>query len=190
MKTGVKNKGATLLELVITTSILGISASIALPAFQTMIDRHSAKAQQWEWVSLLKTARSAAVSQRQWVTVCPMANDQCTGDLNNPWIAFFDSTRSNRIVTPQAIIKQLNIPDSTRLKMYKGNTTLPYFRYRASGLSGNLRSLTVCPEGTETSNTFHFTSTHLGHIRFVKDSDKDGLVDRMYQGRRQNVTCT
>lgn len=189
MKLTPKVTGATLLELVVTTSIIGIAVSIALPSFQNMMHRHNAKTQQWEWSSLLKSARSAAVSQRKWVTVCPIEDNQCTTNLNNPWVAFFDSSRNNQINSSQDIIKHLAVPEGTSLKMYKGMTTLPYFRYRASGLSGNLRSLTVCPEGTETSNTFHFTSTHLGHIRFVKDSDGDGIVDRLYQGKQQNVTC-
>jgi type IV fimbrial biogenesis protein FimT len=184
-----RNSGMTLLELVVTTSIIAIVASIALPSFQSMIRNHNARTQQWEWASLLKTARGAAINQRQWVTVCPVENNKCTTNLNKPWVAFYDNDRSNQIASPQAIVKELLIPSNSTLKMYKGNTTLPYFRYRASGLSGNLRSLTVCPDPARTSANFHFTSTHLGHIRFVEDTNNDGIVDRMYQGKQQNVSC-
>lgn len=181
--------GFTAVELMIVIAILAISLSLAIPSFTELRLNALARQQQMQWLGFLSAARAAAVKQQTWVTVCPAVNDQCTTDLNTTWYAFYDQERSLSIQDQSQIVSMLTIPEPTRLLMYKGNTTLPYFRYRAMGTSGNLRSLTVCPDGIANERAFHLTSTHLGHIRFLEDTTGDGIVDRLHKGKRVNVHC-
>lgn len=183
------HKGVTAIELLLVVVIIGIITTIALPQFSLMIESHKSKNLQWRWAGLLKTARQQAVTRQRWVTVCPVVANQCVADLNRPWRAFFDDTNSKGYADPNDMFAELNVPVKTKLVMYKGIATLPYFRFRASGLSGNLRSLTVCPTGRLDHLSFHLSTTHLGRLRFFDDTDGDGIVDRYYQGKQQNIAC-
>lgn len=182
--------GITLIELLVVLTIIGIVAGIAAPSLSSLMLDHRARQMQWQWRGFLGQARSAAISQQRWASVCPVQADQCTSDLTRPWIAFHDDNLNNRLDAPdETVIARLQPDGNVRFVMYRGNATLAYFRYRPSGLSGNLRGFTVCPDGTANHRAFHLTSTLLGRIRFARDTDGDGLVDRRYQGKQQNVTC-
>lgn len=182
--------GVTAIELLLAVAIMSIVTTIALPHFSTMVEAHRGKQLQWRWAGLLRAARQQAISRQRWVTVCPVVAGRCVSDLNQPWHAFFDDDNNQFYNDPADLFAELNIPPQTRLVMYKGIATLPYFRYRASGLSGNLRSLTVCPTGEPDHLAFHLSSTHLGRLRFFNDTDGDGIVDRRYQGTQQNIVCS
>lgn len=192
MQTHLKNSGngITLIELLVVLAIIAIVAGIAAPSFSDFMRDQRARQMQWQWRGFLGQARSAAIGQQRWVTVCPISSDQCVSDMTQPWAAFYDDNLNNRLDGPsEDILARLEPEGKTRFVMYRGNTKLAYFRYRASGLSGNLRGFTVCPDGVANHRAFHLTSTLLGRIRFARDTNDDGLVDRRYQGRRQNVTC-
>lgn len=184
------SSGLTAIELMLVVAIVGLLTTVAMPHFSSLIETNQSRQLQWRWAGLLKTARQQAISKQRWVTVCPVSGNECVSDLNQPWHAFFDDNNENRYTDTAEVFAELPIPQKTRLVMYKGVATLPYFRYRASGLSGNLRSLTVCPTGEADSLAFHMSSTHLGRLRFFDDTDSDGIVDRRYQGKQQNVVCS
>lgn len=184
------SSGLTAVELLLVIAILGILSAMALPSFKSLVDAHQSQQLQWRWAGLLKSARQQAISRQRWVTVCPVVGNECVVDLNKPWHAFFDDKNEKKYTEPSEVFAVLAIPAESRLVMYKGIATLPYFRYRASGLSGNLRSLTVCPTGEADSLAFHMSSTHLGRVRFFEDTDGDNIVDRYYQGSQQNIVCS
>ena len=64
-KFGLSNRqGFTLIEMMIVAVIIGTVASIAAPSFQQAYDRHNFKGGQQEVVSMLKKARSYAISTK------------------------------------------------------------------------------------------------------------------------------
>lgn len=183
-------RGITLIEILVIIAIIAILATVSLPSLADFISRHKARQQQWQWQGFLTHARHSSITNRRWVTVCPMKDAQCVEDESLSWVAFFDDNTNGRLDSASEHIQvELSIPTGTKVIMYKGIAKLPYFRYRPIGLSGNLRGLTVCPEGNP-SLAFHITSTHLGRISFKHDTNGDGIADRIYRGKRQNVTCT
>lgn len=62
-KTG-NDRGFTLIEMMITAVIIGVVASLAVPSFQRVYDRHSFKTGQEMVTSTLKKARSTAISTK------------------------------------------------------------------------------------------------------------------------------
>ena len=74
--------GFTLIEMIVTVSIVAILASIAAPSFSSMLERNKATAVANEMVSALLLARSEALKRRNNVTVCT-SMDQTTCAGNN-----------------------------------------------------------------------------------------------------------
>ncbi len=65
-----KNKGFTLIELMVTIAVLAIIAGIAAPSFSNFIERYNYKKSYESVVVTLKEARSKAASERAVVVVC------------------------------------------------------------------------------------------------------------------------
>jgi len=86
-----RNKGFTMIELLIALAIAGILAAIAMPAFQNFIKDNRLKTRTSLMISHLQLARSESAKQKSRVTVCTSSNGTtCTPgtDWDNGWIVW------------------------------------------------------------------------------------------------------
>ena len=90
-------RGFTLIELMVTLSVLAIILGIAVPSFQGMVLRNRLTSETNNLVSALAIARSEAIKRGRVVTICKTANPDaampaCAAGANwgNGWIAFTD----------------------------------------------------------------------------------------------------
>lgn len=82
------NRGVTLIELMVTLSILAIVLAMALPSFGQLMAEHKIKTVSQTLVSALNLARSEAIKRGHEVSVCPLAAGNGTrACLNNGWQA-------------------------------------------------------------------------------------------------------
>lgn len=94
------NQGFTLIELMITVSIVAIMASIAIPSYQSFIAQTRLTTQTNDLATALSQARSEAVKRGVRVTVCKTADPTaaspaCTtsGGWEQGWLVFVDNTQ-------------------------------------------------------------------------------------------------
>lgn len=81
-----RRAGFTLLELLVTITIVGILSSIALPSFRSLILNQRIKTASFDLVASLTTARSEAIKWNGNVTMTPaLGSDWTTGwNLTSP----------------------------------------------------------------------------------------------------------
>lgn len=97
----IANNGFTLIELMVTLSIVAIMASIAVPSYQSFIAQTRLTTQTNELVTALNTARSEAVKRGVRVTVCKSADPTAatpacatSGGWEQGWVAFVDNSQA------------------------------------------------------------------------------------------------
>ncbi len=101
-----KQVGVTLLEMLTTLTVSGLLASIAIPAYQAMIEQNRITALTNELAISFYLARSEAAKRGTNVTLCASnssktACDPNAKDYSNGWIIYTDdSTASNVLLSP------------------------------------------------------------------------------------------
>lgn len=95
-----KTAGVTLIELMITISILVILLAIADPSYQYITNSNRIAAEVNGLLGDIQYARSQAIKQGQTITVCESSDGINCGNQNtwqNGWIVFFDADGNGAI---------------------------------------------------------------------------------------------
>jgi type IV fimbrial biogenesis protein FimT len=96
-----KQRGFTLMELMVTVSIAGIMMGIAIPSFTSTIKNSRITAQVNEFTTSLNLSRSEAVKRGVRITLCKSSNgttcvaDGATTNWSQGWIVFSDENSNN-----------------------------------------------------------------------------------------------
>ena len=100
-----RNSGFTLIEMIVTVSIVAIFASIAVPSFSQLIKNNRITTTTNEFISALVLARSEALKRSRDVRVCTSSNlTTCSvseTDFSKGWIVQADTD----VTTVKNIIK-------------------------------------------------------------------------------------
>ncbi len=90
-----KNRGFTLVELMVTITVLAIVVGVAAPSLAAFIQSNRVAGNANSMVSALNFARSEAVSRAESVRFCPVneSQDGCSGsdDWSAGWVAIVQS---------------------------------------------------------------------------------------------------
>ncbi|GAB4193369.1 MAG: type IVa pilus pseudopilin TppE [Wenzhouxiangellaceae bacterium] len=107
------NAGFTLLELIITITVIVLLVALALPNAQTMINRNRLVAKTNDIVTAINLARSEAVTRAANAGACPSADGAiCSaGDWDLGWIVWVDAN-GDAAYTPGEEVRVSNIASS------------------------------------------------------------------------------
>ena len=134
------SSGFTLLEMMITITVLAILVGIGVPSFTNIIRTNRMASQTNELLGSFAVARSEAVKRGTLVTVCPAnaAQTACAASdaWSNGWIVFSDTQAPVGQIniggaTPDLII-QLS-PPASALKINITNPGVNFLSYRGDG---------------------------------------------------------
>lgn len=149
-----KQRGFTLVELVITIAIAGAVLTIGIPYFQETIRQNRLTAYTNQFVGALNLARSEAIKRGRRVVLCPSTDGAAcaaTGDYEQGWMVFADTDADNTVDVGEIIIRVFEkMPEGMTLQGSSAQIQSAVF-YTPDGVSsvtaGNTDRWTVCNHG-------------------------------------------
>jgi len=142
-------RGITLIELLMTLAVTAILASIAVPAFGTLVHRGQTHSSRNELTAALNGARLAAVSRPANVVVCPTRDEQYCGrttEWQHGWLVFVDADADGERDASEEIVS-LGQPQPAGVTILSSAGRLRV-KYHSDGTSpGSNLTLTVCDRG-------------------------------------------
>jgi len=134
----IKN-GFTLIELMVTVAVLGITVAIAVPAFQNVIASNQLQESRDRLRTAIMYAKGEAVAGNQTVTLCPSADASTCGDNSNwdeNWLVVTDNNETGA-VSIDRILRSFEAPSPAGVTMtHTGGVDL--IRFQADGITLNL----------------------------------------------------
>ncbi len=125
--------GFSLLELMVTLTVIAIVVGLATPSFRNFTRSTRVTSLNNDFVTALNLARSESVRRSVPVTVCPSADGATCGqatDWVSGWIVFQDPTASAVIATSDDIVQKWSQSDQS----VQVSTKSTYVRYKPTGM--------------------------------------------------------
>ncbi len=161
--------GFSLVELMVTVSIVGIVAAIGAPSFQSMINDTRSNSLANEFASSINLARSEAIKRGAQVTVCKSditaTNPTCSTSANwqNGWLIFVDTGTLGTVDNADTRLK-VGQPSSSNAAITPDTIFTNYISYLPSGMSNGAGNILICVGGI--ARTINISTT--GRNRFTK----------------------
>jgi len=115
-----RNKGFTLLELMVMVAVAAILLSVGVPSFRAVIMDNRMVRDSNQFAASINLARSSAVRFQRNATICPSADfsaavPTCTAttDWSNGWIVWVDKDRDGATDANEILSVQAPIDDTT-----------------------------------------------------------------------------
>jgi len=128
-----KDRGFTLIELMITVLILGILTSVALPSFREFITNQRIKSTSFDIMAMITRTRSEAIKRNALVTATP---------VNNDWAQGWTVTDAGG-----AVLSQQSAQPGLAITCMQGSplavTACSFLRFNSNGRSVNAQSIQI-----------------------------------------------
>ncbi|MCE9678017.1 GspH/FimT family pseudopilin [Shewanella sp. AS1] len=160
--------GFTLIELMVTLTVAIILIGIAAPSLSSLYEAQRADAEIRKIQQTLQQARNAAISFGVRVTVCPIADNQCSDNWQSGLVVFSDSGTINAIDGSDKIIFQTGPFSSQDIVSYNRSSVRFFPDGLASGSNGTLK---YCPGSATSPNSRAVVVNQAGRIRFSTDKN-------------------
>ncbi len=136
-----KIRGFTLIELIITLSVVAILMLIATPSMQTMVVKNRMVTTLNELVADLNLARSEAIKRGQRTLLCKSSSGtQCdpNADWSDGWLLFHDSDGDRAVSANEQVIRvHAKLNKSIKLDYRGPSHRSHYVDFLASGETNN-----------------------------------------------------
>ncbi|MGB0218760.1 MAG: GspH/FimT family pseudopilin [Sinimarinibacterium flocculans] len=160
-----KERGFTLLELLVAAAVLSIIAAVAVPSYRNLIQRNRVVTDANALLTTLTLARSEAIKRNDQVAICRSTDgSSClssSGDWGTGAMVFSDQNRNGALDAGEEIVRA-DVPLSRSSTISLSVNTLVRFRSSGDLVAGQLGgSFTIQPSsgGTDHRRKVVFTAT-------------------------------
>ena len=187
-----KNKGFSIIELMITIALAGTLLAIGVPSFATTINNNRMTAAINEFVGAITIARMEAITRRADIVMCKanasLNNCVTTGDWSNGWIIFVDDDGAGDYDSADDEILQVHEALHTNLSMVGQATVANLISIDSRGFArGSAGNFTLCDtRGASDAKGVTISVTARVARTVDEESPTDGIEN--YPGAG-NLTC-
>jgi type IV fimbrial biogenesis protein FimT len=142
-----RNSGFTLIELMVTMSVVAVLLSAGVPSFGALIKNNRLVTENYALRTVLGAARFEAQMQRQAVTVCRSANgiDCSTGDWGEGYMAFIDLDGNEQLDDDEQLL-QSRVQNTQGIAV-RYSQSADILRFDSSGNAvDNSGTFTICDD--------------------------------------------
>ncbi len=145
-----RNKGFTLIELMVTVAIVAILVVVGIPNLRDAMIRSRLSGQIQEFYGTLSLARSEAIKRGAFITICKSSNGTgCTGNWSDGWIVFVDPNANGAVDGGETILRVFPaLPSGDSLNA--NNNFTNYIAYDRFGMANNVGTFVFCANSDET----------------------------------------
>jgi len=181
------SKGLTLVELLVTLSILIIAAGIVVPSFSSFALSNARTSSVNTYFGAFAFARYQAVKTRSIAAICPLSeNNECVDDWNREVSIFPDVDRDQK--PDEGTIWRVIQSGGNRLSVHSRTAGSGSFHFGPDGIvHGATGSIVLCPDDVSSGQMTYIAVNRGGRARQVGDEDGDGLIRLSWGGE---VTCS
>jgi len=168
-------KGFTLIELVVTVSILSILAAIAVPNFNEFVIKMRVDNEISQLYRMLLITRNAAINSGHKTILCPLNKSlKCTTQWQNELSVFID-VNNNKMLDTNEKISRVRGAITTGDKLVYGKYR-KMITFKPTGQLSGLANGTFryCPQGYK-NNARGIVVARSGRVYQSSDIDNDGI---------------
>lgn len=184
-----KQRGFTLLELLITITILATLINIGAQGMQWLSERTQASTTRSNIERAFAAARYTAVIENTIVTLCPLNQSQkCVNDWSLPASVFRDPGSSLELKSQAQLVRSLPLaPNGVLTPSNSFNGPRKYFQYRPDGaVRGTIGNLTWCPSSKSPELLIQARINFGGRLTWSRDTNNNGVAE---DSRGRDISC-
>lgn len=187
--TRTKSRAFTLIELLITVSVVGIALGLTGPSLAGLAANMRSYTALQGIISTLSLARQEAMLRRQQVTVCAVAPDgSCSRDWRSEHeiTVFLDSDKDGNPGVGELVLRQTRWSLRDSELSWRASLARRYLRFEATGGTWQNGTLYYCPASGDVRHARALVISHSGRAYLPGDSNGDGIRE---DRRGDNLTC-
>ncbi len=170
-KAFVKQKGLTLLEMLVAVAVLAIILTTVAPSIQSVLIKNRITSDINNLSAVVQRARFTAVDEQASVVLCPTENyTACTSSWKKAKMVFVDKNGNGSRDNSEALIVASD-PLNSANAIYGVTGSLTFDE---QGAIDTAATITLCPKDNDADYASALLLSLYGRISIAVDSDDDG----------------
>jgi len=183
-----KQRGLTLLELLVTLTITAILASLAIPAFANTIKRTNSLTIAYQMIELVQFARSEAITRQVPVTLCGSSDGQrCDNKWSKQILIFADNNNNGAMDNTDVLLHVTDSLKTGETLTWRSFQNKSYLQLQPNGMTyyqnGNF---TYCPADGDEHFAVQWILNAAGRLRLAQDNNRNGIPEN---SSGQDISC-